>query len=421
MNAAQGTKSDLFRAEVLKHRSDSHFGDVSIASPMSTWLILALISAFALLLLAVGVFGTYRRHASARGWISTKEGVVRIRSTDAGTISAVFVEEGANAHSGDALFSVNLDTDDGSGKGAAEQSLAELDSELASVKRQQEAATREWQLRLRDLELRSQSLSSELRSLDGQLALQSERMDVARAQLELLEPMAAKGFVARTDLLRSRDELLSRRQDAQNLDRQREALESSYDQITREKERAAVESDTADAAFSERLSDVRRRRILTSRSKQVTIRSPVDGIVSAVVATIGKRTVPTADEISIVPAGAALLAVVYATSSEAGQIEAGQKAVLKLDSFPYQQYGVVHGSVASISKTSIQPDAIDLPTVFKEPVYRMTVLLDEISIGADGKTISLSPGMTLQAEVLLSRRQIWHALLDPLTDTASSR
>jgi hypothetical protein len=51
----------------------------------------------------------------------------------------------------------------------------------------------------------------------------------------------------------------------------------------------------------------------------------------------------------------------------------------------------------------------------------MTVLLDEISIGADGKTISLSPGMTLQAEVLLSRRQIWHALLDPLTDTASSR
>lgn len=138
-------------------------------------------------------------------------------------------------------------------------------------------------------------------------------------------------------------------------------------------------------------------------------------------ATIGKRTVPTADEISIVPAGAALLAVVYATSSEAGQIEAGQKAVLKLDSFPYQQYGVVHGSVASISKTSIQPDAIDLPTVFKEPVYRMTVLLDEISIGADGKTISLSPGMTLQAEVLLSRRQIWHALLDPLTDTASSR
>ena len=51
-------KTELFRAEAIRHRTRALFGDVVLAAPLSTWLITGLLVAILLGVAAFGIFGT---------------------------------------------------------------------------------------------------------------------------------------------------------------------------------------------------------------------------------------------------------------------------------------------------------------------------------------------------------------------------
>jgi len=50
-------KTPLFREEAIRHRTRALFGDVVLASPLSTWIITGLLFAIAVGVIAFGLFG----------------------------------------------------------------------------------------------------------------------------------------------------------------------------------------------------------------------------------------------------------------------------------------------------------------------------------------------------------------------------
>jgi membrane fusion protein len=99
--------------------------------------------------------------------------------------------------------------------------------------------------------------------------------------------------------------------------------------------------------------------------------------------------------------------------------------LLRYQAYPYQKFGHHAGHVLQVSRTPLQQSelaGLPLPGMVSgaalgssgEPLYRITVALDEQSVQAYGQTQPLAAGMQLDADVLLERRRLIEWIFEPL-------
>jgi HlyD family secretion protein len=93
-------------------------------------------------------------------------------------------------------------------------------------------------------------------------------------------------------------------------------------------------------------------------------------------------------------------------NQEAGFIKLGMPVQVKLDAFPYQDFGVVSGKVTSISPDAKTDERLG-------PVYRVEVALDRNYVAANQQTIPFKAGQTATADIIIRRRRIVDVLLEP--------
>jgi hemolysin D len=109
-------------------------------------------------------------------------------------------------------------------------------------------------------------------------------------------------------------------------------------------------------------------------------------------------------------------------------VHADQPAEIKVDTFTFTRYGLLHGTVLSVSQDAITRDKQPDPTPGKaasndEPTsepkgqelnYSARVSLDSKQMEVDGKLVDLSPGMAVTVEIRTGTRRIIGYLLSPL-------
>jgi HlyD family secretion protein len=138
----------------------------------------------------------------------------------------------------------------------------------------------------------------------------------------------------------------------------------------------------------------------------IRLQSPADGVVLDVAARAEGSVLHEAEPlITILPAGAAMIADVTVPSADIGQLAAGQAVVLKVDAFPYQQHGLAHGTVRSVAEESA-PDGQS-----GGAAHRVQITLN----GAMPRGVGLFPGMTVTAEVNVGSRNVLAYFLYPIT------
>ncbi|MGB0894054.1 MAG: HlyD family type I secretion periplasmic adaptor subunit [Parashewanella sp.] len=135
--------------------------------------------------------------------------------------------------------------------------------------------------------------------------------------------------------------------------------------------------------------------------------SPVNGTVQQLqVHTIGGVVQPAQPVMVIVPEGATLEAEAMVLNKDIGFIHAGQTVELKIDSFPYTRYGLIEGTVRSITSDAVNDEK-------QGPVYPMRITLKQTKILVENKWVPLQPGMTLSAEVKTGKRRLIEFFLAP--------
>ncbi|HEY9829218.1 MAG TPA: HlyD family efflux transporter periplasmic adaptor subunit [Stenomitos sp.] len=153
------------------------------------------------------------------------------------------------------------------------------------------------------------------------------------------------------------------------------------------------------------------QNLLTSAKTKLNQRflyASVNGVISSLnVRNKGEVVQPGQTVAELAPQGSPLELSAVLPNREAGFVKVGMPVQIKLDAYPYQDYGIIHGKVKSISADAKPDEKLG-------PVYRVTVELDRNYVTDEHKRIQFKAGQTASADIVIRRRRIADMLLDPI-------
>jgi hemolysin D len=164
------------------------------------------------------------------------------------------------------------------------------------------------------------------------------------------------------------------------------------------------------------------------KSTETEIRSPIDGLVEELaVHTVGGVVTPAERLMVLVPDTRKLTVEAQLANRDVGFVHPGQDVSVKIETFNFTRYGLVHGKVIDVSRDAVaaatrQADDTggasaqqqQQPPTPASPTYVARISLDKTSMVVDGRREALIPGMAVTAEVRTGRRTIIDYLLSPL-------
>jgi hemolysin D len=165
------------------------------------------------------------------------------------------------------------------------------------------------------------------------------------------------------------------------------------------------------------------------RTKLQQLSAPVSGMVQQLaVHTVGGVVTPAQSLMVIVPSDSSLEIEAMVSNHDVGFVHAGDEVEIKVDTFDFTRYGLLHGRVLSVSSDAIvretpadkgnekQPGANASSSEPKgqELTYAARVSVDRTQMQVEDKKVNLSPGMAVTAEIKTGSRRIIGYLLSPL-------
>jgi hemolysin D len=164
-----------------------------------------------------------------------------------------------------------------------------------------------------------------------------------------------------------------------------------------------------------------------TRLQQLT--APVDGVVQQLaIHTVGGVVTPAQSLLVVVPSDSRLEIEAMVSNRDIGFVQPGQEAEIKIDTFNFTRYGLLHGQVLSVSQDAIVRDRQqDRPgdrnagtqNETSEPKgqelnYSARISLERTQMQIDDRMVNLSPGMAVTVEIKTGSRTVISYLLSPL-------
>lgn len=165
------------------------------------------------------------------------------------------------------------------------------------------------------------------------------------------------------------------------------------------------------------------------RTRLQRLTAPVDGVVQQLaIHTVGGVVTPAQSLLAVVPSDSHLEIEAMVSNRDIGFVHAGQEAEIKVDTFNFTRYGLLHGQVSSVSQDAVirerQQDrsndrALGAQNESSEPKgqelnYSARISLDRSHMQIDDRLVKLSPGMAVTVEIKTGSRTILGYLLSPL-------
>jgi hemolysin D len=157
--------------------------------------------------------------------------------------------------------------------------------------------------------------------------------------------------------------------------------------------------------------------------------APVDGMVQQLaIHTVGGVVTPAQALLVVVPSDSRLEIEAMVSNRDIGFVRPRQEAEIKVDTFNFTRYGLLHGQVLSVSQDAIVRDrprdrpeerGQGAPSDTSEPKgqelnYSARISLDHTQMQIEEQKVNLSPGMAVTVEIKTGSRTILSYLLSPL-------
>jgi len=271
-------------------------------------------------------------------------------------------------------------------------------------------------------------IAATIAKLEASLPFLSEEADVRRKALAIEFGNRIAHLDAQIRLADQKSELIVQ---------QRKAAENSAARKALERQRAQAASEYANKILSD-LADAEQKVAGFTEDairgdqklEQQTLRAPVDGTVQQLaVHSVGGVVTPAQQVMMIVPVDSRIEVEAMIPNRDIGFVSPGQEAQVKIDTFNFTRYGLLHGRVLSVSHDAIvrdKPQDKSNPTKSQtaltdtsEPqgqefVYAAQIALDRTEIEVEGRMVELSPGMAVTVEIKTGSRRVIEYLMSPL-------
>ncbi|MBV9218019.1 MAG: HlyD family type I secretion periplasmic adaptor subunit [Methylobacteriaceae bacterium] len=431
------------------------------ASPVGRTLATAIV-AFFCVALAWSWFGHVDIIATAQGRLMPSGKVKLVQPLEAGIVRGIYVQDGDRVAAGDLLIELDATVTSAERDRVAHDLMsAKLDvARLAALKRgfesgeaadgffaapegapapelamaraamQAQAAEQAAKLAALDREIdqkraESEEVGANIDKLEATLPLLDEK-ERLRTRLLALEYGNRFAYLdARQQLLEAQHDLVMQRRRAVETDAARAALEGQRDQARQEYAHKVL----ADLAEAEQKASQLTQDLVKAERKAVEtkLRAPISGVAQQLaVHTIGGVVTPAQQLMVIVPEGEALIAEATVSNRDVGFVHTGQEVEVKVETFNFTRYGLMHGHVVDISRDVVTADKREPDrggegagdakedSAGGSPTYVARVALDGTSMMVDGRSEPLRPGMAVTAEIKTGSRRILDFLLSSL-------
>jgi len=411
--------------------------------------------------LAWAAFGRIDIVASAQGRIVPSDRDKVIQAMEIGVVSSLLVENGQKVKAGDVLIEIDPTINEAE----ARQARRDLRTTRLDIARLRAATTDTGDpiaAFTPPADADAQQISDERRFLESQVAEHRAKVGALdrqrqqkEAEVEATAATVAK-FEAMIPVLQQRFEI-RRKLTSQELGSKLQYLEI-LQSLTEMQQELKVQqnnkrvAEAAAAAIGEQQAQAiaeYRRGLFDDLGKMIqkenglaetlvkaeqkaklqALKAPVDGTVQQLaVHTVGGVVTPSQELMMVVPANSRLEIEANIPNRDIGFVQAGQEAEIKVDTFNFTKYGLIHGRVISLSQDSITHQKPVDPAREKsastssgsseplgqEMVYQARISLDQTDMLIDGKSLQLSPGMAVTAEVKTGSRSVLSYLLSPI-------
>lgn len=267
---------------------------------------------------------------------------------------------------------------------------------------------------LRVLEERLEQRRRELNELRENSKRYKENLGLAVQEYELKKPLAERGIVPKTDLLRLEREMADIKGQVasaeQSLPRGESAIRETQELVQEQRYKFRVEAQTElNTKLSELAIIQQSLRGATDKVTRTDIRSPVDGRVNKLhVNTVSGVVRAGEPMIEITPIEDNLLVDVRIKPSDIAFIRPGQKAQVKISAYDYTIYGVIPGIVEVISPDSTIEEST------KEIYYAVTIRTTESALRKGNESLPIIPGMVATVDIITGGKSVLDYILKPI-------
>lgn len=350
---------------------------------------------------------------SATGKIIPSGHTKTITAVDVAVVRALNVHEGQRVKAGAVLIELDASAPDAErdkavgDSGAANLVMARSRALIAAIEQNTApklaqvigVAPAQWQTESIHLDGQYRDFKAKLTRIEGDIERFSQALPLATQRANDYKNLLKDHDVSEhawQEKEQARIDLQGQLADARN---QRAALIA---QTRKEAQDALTDAARLGAASQQ---DARRAG---AHSQLLQLTSPVDGTVQQLnVHTVG-AAVPAAQPLMmIVPQENQVEVEAFLENKDIGFVEEGQAVAVKIDAFEYTKYGTIPAKVTHVSRDAIQDDKKGL-------IYSVRITLDQASMAVDGKTMPLSAGMSVNAEVKTGTRRVIEYVLSPL-------
>lgn len=255
----------------------------------------------------------------------------------------------------------------------------------------------------------------DLREAEATAAALEQSVRLSEQEVQMLEPLAARGIVPQTELLTAQRELVDVRG---RLSAARQAAARASASISEaQAELQATRLDFRQQALDER-SEVTTRMAVNEQSirgaqarrNRNELRAPTDGVVNNVqVTTVGGFVNAGQMIMQVVPVGDRLLIEARVSPRDIGFVSVGDPANIKVTAYDFATYGGLRGRVTEVSADSIYDE------VERQAYYRVLVETETSYVSAHGRRYPIVPGMITDVEIVTGSKSILSYLLKPIT------
>ncbi len=271
-------------------------------------------------------------------------------------------------------------------------------------------------------------IAATIAKLEASLPFIMEEADVRRKAMAIEFGNKIAHLDAQIRLADQKNELLVQQRRAAETSAARKALERQREQA-RSEYAEKVLSDLAEA--DQKVAGFTEDAIKGDQKlEQQLLRAPVDGTVQQLaVHSLGGVVTPAQEVMMIVPTDSHLEVEAMVPNRDIGFVSPDQEAQIKVDTFNFTRYGLLHGRVLGVSHDAIvrdKPQDKTNPTKSQtaltdgsEPqgqefVYAARVGLDQTQLEVEGRMVELTPGMAVTVEIKTGSRRLIEYLLSPL-------
>ena len=304
---------------------------------------------------------------TVQGRLQPQKGGVEVKSPVAGQLAKLLVKGGDRVQQGQPLLRYDVK--------AARNEEANLTKQLA----------------LENKRLADQLKSNALRQITAK-----RNVKLTTNILKRLQPLEISGGMSEVQILQQANDLETRKDQLLQLKNERNQLIS--------------ESQSRLQELKARLDQVR------NQLRNELVKAPIGGVVFDLKPDNDNYVAQNAEPLLKIVPGGTLSAQVNVTNQDIGFIKSGQPVKVRVDSFPYTEYGEISGHVSQLGADALPPNELI-------PNYHFPVdiaLSRSVLRTKEGQVVPLQSGMTVNANLKLRDRRLIELLSDLFTNRGES-